>query len=366
MRWPLLACILAACGFRKGAIATDDGSVIGDDDAPGMDAMGIDVMPDAPAFCYGSGLVETCFDDAPSGTVTLDNDIDTDTDGLCDDDPRNAAWCVIAAGSITVNDIAVTGALPLVLVSTSTIDVDGMLDASSKVDGSQIGAGATSDGCLPGTLPSDANAGGAGGSFGGLGGDGSKTGHGTAGAALTPTTLRGGCPGQRGGGGPGVGGAGGPGGGAVYLIADTITVDGTINASGAGGQAGQSAQAGGGGAGAGGMIGFDAMTVTVTGTVLANGGGGGEGGRGGGGAAQDGTDPNPTMPLVRAPGGSDSTTGCDGGDGAAGTMLDGINGEQPNSMTTAGGGGGGGGGGIIKLYRAGAITGANVSPLPPS
>ena len=80
-------------------------------------------------------------------------------------------------------------------------------------------------------------------------------------------------------------GAFGPGGGAVYLIANTLVVNGTINASGGGGAGALTGMdgmdgGGGGGGGAGGFIGLDAPTVTVNaaGQIFANGGGGGEGG----------------------------------------------------------------------------------------
>ena len=358
MRSALLACALAACNFRPGTISSGDGAIIIDSDPrDGIDAPSdaLAGLPDA-SVCYGTGLVRACFAAAPSGGVTINANIDTDTSNLCDDDPRNAAWCVVAGASVSVTGVVgVTGLRPLVLVSTSTIVVSGAFDASSK-RGGQVGAGANAAGCNPGTAPSGAMAGGAGGSFGGMGGNGSGTGAGSRGATVMPTTLRGGCPGQNGGGGN-AGGARGNGGGALSLIAEaSITVSGAINASGAGGGAGTNPQGGGGGGGSGGLIAFDAPSVAIGGVAFANGGGGGEGGTAGGNSGEVGQDPLTFNNA--APGGSTSSSGGDGGDGSVGTTLDGSNAGAPSG---GGGGGGGGGAGVIRLYRATSIAG-NASP----
>src|SRR5690606_28127761 len=129
------------------------------------------------------------------------------------------AWCVIAGESITVTGtVGVMGSRPLVLVATNAIAVEGTLDAASRRVDLKRGPAANATACLAGTAPTGAKDGGAGGSFGGKGGDGGGTGKGLAGAAITPTSLHGGCRGQDGGGANK--GVGGEGGGAVYLIAE--------------------------------------------------------------------------------------------------------------------------------------------------
>ncbi len=84
-------------------------------------------------------------------------------------------------------DVGVIGSRPLVLVATGIIEISAMLDAASH-NGStapfttaQVGAGANSSECDPGTFPTpnaSSGCGGAGGSFGtrgGRGGDGIGT-----------------------------------------------------------------------------------------------------------------------------------------------------------------------------------------------
>jgi hypothetical protein len=334
-------------GMRDGSVATDDTLT---------DTMG---PPSDSNNCFGTGLVTACFAAAPTGAKVLSGDIDTGTSGLCDTDPRNDDWCVIAGASISVpGTVHVTGTKPLVLVATGTIDIPGALDSSSKRATGQVGAASLS--CSSVVMVPGASSGGAGGSFGtkggnGGGGAGAATG-GTAGDAVSPTTLRGGCRGQDGNGTNK--GAGGGGGGALYLISNTsITVGGSINASGAGGSAGTTNASGGGGGGAGGFIGLDAPTVSSAGTIIANGGGGGEGS----GSVTPGNPGGDVTGLGPAAGGSaGSATGGDGGNGATGTLDPTAGGSSNN-----GGGGGGGGVGIVRLDRAASIGGGGtVSPAP--
>jgi hypothetical protein len=331
-----------------------------------------DVEIDAPdAFtgdgsaCYGTGLVRACFDAPPTGNQTLNATINTTSSTLCDTDPRNAAWCVIAGATISVQGtVTATGTKPLVLVSTGTITVSGVLDVASHRAVGSVGAGANPTACLAGTAPT-MNSGGAGGSFGGTGGTGAATGGGAGGvaaAAMTsPTALRGGCPGQKGG--STGGGNGGNGGGATFLIASSISVIGSINASGSGGiNANANSSSGGGGGGAGGYIGLEAQTVTIAGQVFANGGGGGEASGTSSTGVPGGDSPDALTPGAGGAGGSDFAT--NGGNGSQGATLDGAPGAAnctgmcttPNS-----GGGGGGGAGIIKVIPA-QTTGGTVSP----
>ncbi|MCK5431410.1 MAG: hypothetical protein KAJ03_01635 [Gammaproteobacteria bacterium] len=158
-----------------------------------------------------------------------------------------------------------------------------------------IGSGACGGG--GGTYSAGNAAGGAGGGYGGAGGAG-----GTPGA--TSSTAGGVCglgkyinidsgAGSGGGGGAGQassGSSGGRGGGWITLIANSITITGTINSTGAGGGDDTNAAAGGGGAG--GMILIIGCSVTLdNGTFIVIGGDGGDttsGSAGGGGGAGGG------------------------------------------------------------------------------
>lgn len=334
---------------------------------------GVDVDT-MPGHCYGTGLVTACFDAVPTGsiTVTTNTTINTDTDERCAPTLNAVPACVVAAESITVNGglfLAATGTKPLVLVATQTITVDGTLTVGSFRQLNFVGAGSDMPGCDTGVAPGG-SAGGAGGSFGGMGGNGGAVGTaGMAGATLAVTELRGGCSGQPGGDataplGPG---AAGRGGGALYLIAETsIAVAGTVSAGGGGGGGGAAgASAGGGGGGSGGFIGFDTPALMIAGSAHANGGGGGEGSSQAAGAPGG----DATSATNQAQGGTGGTSfGANGGDGAAGTMLNGEAGSNTCGgacTTPTSGGGGGGGAGVIKLYRAtSASGGGTISPAP--
>jgi hypothetical protein len=348
------------------------GICVGDEPVPG-EAGG--------ELCYGTGLVKPCFPTAPTDVVTLTSSIDTGS-SMCSTTVTAANdLCVIAGSTIQVPanmTIGVTGAKPLVLVATAIVEISGTLDAASHNGATngfptaQVGAGSNPGGCNMGTPAAAANSGGggAGGSFGGVGGNGGNgvgaaaTG-GMAGPMLTPTVLRGGCPGQDGI--NGTFGTGGHGGGAVYLIAGTeIRISGTLNASGEGGLRGNAGGAGAGGGGSGGMIGLDSPMITNSGTVFAN---GGSGGQGSGQMTAGSTGPEPTGAGQAAP----ATSGCsicgEGGRGGARTMAAG-NGQNGDSINVGGGntfyGGGGGGGGsigVIKVYGGGTLMGQR-SPDP--
>ena len=344
-------------------------------DLPAASADAESDASDAPSrVCYGAanGIVKPCFDLAPTGDVTLDAAINTTIEPSCSvvvlDVP--AGLCVVAGANITVPagvTVAVGGTRPLVLVATGTISVDGNLDAASRhapsapYDTFQIGAGANpTGGCNAPGVPG-ASGGAAGGSFmvlGGAGGGGIGSTGGSPGAAQSTLALRGGCPGQSALG--TLGGRGGRGGGAVYLIANSINIPGTINASGEGGGPGLTgASSGGGGGGAGGLIGLDAATINNTGLVLANGGGGGEG-SGGGTSGLPGADPTGVAPATGGIGGS---AGGNGGVGGAGGTGGGNNtGSNGQSTANDGGGAGGGGTGVIKVYRS--VLGGTHSPSP--
>lgn len=357
-----LALLLAGCSFSSNPTAADgspqDAAV---DGAPPLtDAATMLVDP----VC-GGAFTSVCVE-MPAAALTLETQtIDTATSSRCVATRLAPGLdaCVIAASSIVIpgnHTVTVTGRRPLVLLSTTTITISGVLDAASHQVTSMAGPGADAGPCpsnegnavLPTAGPMGDGGGGFGGSFGGAGnngGNGALAGQGgTAAPAISATTLRGGCPASSGAGTHG--GAAGRGGGAVLLIAaQTLSIDGTVNASGAAGAAGKMG-GGGGGGGSGGMIILDADTVNTTGKVFANGGGGGEGGNNTMTEARAGAEP--TAPNAAAAGGRDGTMfGGDGGDGGFGTMLSGLPGGN-GAVGSAGGGGGGGGGGVgvIRIF----------------
>jgi len=282
--------------------------------------------------------------------------------------------------------LRVVGGKPLLVVSDTTIAIDGVIDASSFFDGVafQLGAGANPTDC-PASPPElgqscvqEGASGGGGGGYGSRGGQGGEGGDthdcggtdgisgGAGGApAASLTTLRGGCAGRDGAPSTQPGselkiGIGAPGGGAFYLSARTmVTIGGIVHAGGAGGRASLGGRAGGGGGGTGGLIGLEAQTVIVTsaGIVAANGGAGGGGADGGLASAGDDAKPDATV----AKGGKREGAGADGGDGGFVGKLDGQHGET----ASRGGGGGGGGVGVVHFhYRGLNITGATISPAP--
>jgi hypothetical protein len=272
------------------------------------------------------------------------------------------------------------GDLPLVIVATSTIRIEGTLDASSNP--SSRGAGANPMTCAMSTggpglqCAQHAGSGGGGGGFGAAGGAGGEGGDtrdcgnaldgqpgGAAGQASTPpATLRGGCAG--GGGAPsnaagGMIGSGGAGGGAISLVARDKVIVGTtgrILAGGGGGQPGRE-RAGGGGGGAGGMIVIESVDVDLQpmSVVAANGGGGAGGGDG------NVADPGePGLPSTEAAdGGDEDPAGGAGGDGGV------ISAEAGRAGTLADRGGGGGGGGV-GFIRVRAKTGSQSGIASPA
>jgi len=348
--WLLVVASLAGCRQLAGL----------DDPIPG------DAIASGGTFCYGTGLVRVCFDEAPTGALVIAQTIDTGAFGCSTHvTSGGTGLCVIGGESISLASgqsvSAIGSGVPLVLVATTTIDIDGTLDASAKHQGSSTPAGGGFTGCQAGTNPASGTygGGGQGGSFlakGGDGGGGGAQAGGIAGSALAvPTTPHGGCAGHAG---ANQGGNGGKGGGAVYLIANNaITVRGRLDASGAGGSGeGDSMGAGGGAGGSGGMIGLDAPSVVIDGAVCAVGGGGAAGaydnqGNNGGDASGG------TTACTPGPGGtaqSSAGAGGDGGSDGAGT---------PGGSATYGGGGGGGSSGYITIY--GTFSGSGAIHPPP-
>lgn len=293
---------------------------------------------------------------------------------------RNA--CVLRVASLNVTSTGVLyggGDLPLIVVSSGDVTIDGIVDVSSyqtdptfssfvRGAGSNTGGTAGADGGGPVGFGSYADGGGGGGGFcgaGGNGGDGSGGGgdHGNGGAAGGATTLEplvGGADGGNGGTNPD---SNGPGGGALQISSSTrilIGATAVFGAAGGGGDNGiddgNDTNAGGGG-GSGGALLLEAPTVSVTSGARFNAGGGGgaSGGCVGMSDGRDGGDAAESFFLgtLRAPGGAHQcgTAGITGGQGAGDTTVGGGAGQ--GGVTNASGGGGGGG---CIVFRTGGGT----------
>ncbi len=353
MVWCALAALGSGCVFRSGELAGADAQ-----EADTLD-VATDTQPDVPTptvNCFGtSGLALVCLEEIPPGQLTIDvaTSIDTGSSPLCAALRAGSSnVCVIAAHALTFSaPVTVTGLRPLVLLSITAMTISEMLDVASH-RGLPPGAGGDASPCDAGADPTGSG-GAQAGTFGSMGGDGGNsegaTDRGTRGAVLpTPATLRGGCIGADG---AGSLASRGHGGGAVLLIAETITISGSINASGSPGAGAPAGRHGGGGAGTGGMIVFDAPTITVSGPVHANGGGGG-GGSSNGTAGSVGSEP----PVVGgAPGGAPGGSGGSGGIGSLGAAA-GSSGVAGTNNNDGGGGGGGGAGVILQFRHAGALA----------
>ena len=369
----------AACNFRHGAAATDGQELFSD--ATTSDAR----KPDAPltdaATCetIASLGVNLCPSGAPAAGIEImvDESLDT-TDGtttpsdpslVCAPAPgaMPSQVCILYAQSIKIDSgvtLSAHGNNVLVLISTSSIDIEGSLDVASHVGaGGQVGPGPNNGRCDGGNN-ANGNGGGQGGSNGtraGNGGneEGTNNTAGIAGAAIAPVALARGCNGSDG---SGSGGSHGAGGGVVLLAAPQMTIGdaGRIDASGASGTGAGAGRHGGGGGGSGGMIVIDAAAIAVTGSgqLFAN------GGHGGGGSSFFNAGASGSDPTGAGSGGSAGTAGGSGGDGGAGAFgatpaAPGIDGQS----NTDGGGGGGGGAGFVLVHSGTSLAGnPNVSP----
>ncbi len=266
----------------------------------------------------------------------------------------------LATGAV----LFVSGLRPLAIVSTGSIQIDGLLGVSA--DGSQSGAGAALQYCdlghgkEGGGDVSTAGGGGGGGAYGEPGAAGGVIGGMSIPAAggeawgsddLVP--LHGGCPG-----GPGEGpfGDGGGGGGAIQLVSGQfIGIGGEVRASGGKGSGGD-AIGGGSGGGSGGAILLQAPTVTGVSAIgdpalfVRGGGGGGGGGGGINGIVGDNGQGGDSGGGGGQGGGSPGGQTSDGGDGGSGGRpnLNAQVGKNSDFQIGEGysGGGGGGGGGV--------------------
>jgi hypothetical protein len=346
-----------------------------------------DMMIDMPldmfdARCFGKAPFTTCLSMPPTSSVTLPQNINTDSTGQFNCTASGGTVeligtsaveaCVFAGTTVNASGsiIGVFGSRPLVVLSSGNLNVSTPnFDISSGSGGN--GPNANPADCAPamnmnGQSSGNGGGGGAGGSFGARGGEGGVGGSGvlSGGTAKPADTafnkLRGGCAGGQGAG-PSGAAAGGAGGGAVYLVArGTLTIDGTINASGAGGTGGQGPRGGGGGGGSGGMVVLHAtnLNVNVVGRVFANGGGGG------GGAGASGTNggagADPTVADVGAMGGQrGDIQGAPGGTGGFKATV-----ASDGTAAVQGAGGGGGGVGVIRILSGQSPAPLTVSPTP--
>jgi hypothetical protein len=395
---------LSACTFSPSGLDPDP------DATPGVDAT---VPPDGPPpFPPLPGNVvhvpeEGWFGgDAAvvwSANVTIDTTALTltgpGTGGLTfemrEHDPPGSQIATLHLGDLTVASgvtVRVVGNRPLVVISSGSVTLSGVIDAGARDSIPGAGGGAPGQGTGPGApgthLPGQSND--SGGSGGGHATPGARGGNGCGDddedvplcmpgqAALGPaggmaygdaevTVLTGGSGGGRGGQDDGnacTPGAGGAGGGAVQLYAvGTIDIasGGGILAGGGGGRGGGGqggcAAAGGGGGGAGGAIYLQAGRIELAGTLAANGGGGGAGATGGS-DAQAGTDG--ALGETPAGGGPDSSSGGSaGGAGGAAAIA-----PTPGVDDDSNGGGGGGAVGYIVLHCSEFAGDGLVSPAP--
>jgi hypothetical protein len=204
--------------------------------------------------------------------------------------------------SITISgSVALAGASPAILRSTSDITVGANLNASGATSGNQQGGAAVAGGCRGGNTGQMGQCSGSGGGAGGVevttgtgGGGAGHVGAGGGGANggdggepsgsdwLVPLLEEGGSGGGGGGSGTiGAGGPGGGGGGIVELVAaGTLTIDGNVTCNGGVGTDGEGALAatagGSGGGGSGGAVLVRAIAIAGAGSLSAVGGAGGD------------------------------------------------------------------------------------------
>jgi hypothetical protein len=253
---------------------------------------------------------------------------------------------VFTMKSLTVDEsanVAVFGALPVVLVAEEDVNVQGVIALVN------YGLEPTAGG---GSVSSDGNAGGPGGGKGGAsdgynaGGGGAYCGHGGKGNGVS--TAEGGATYGKPeisplvAGSAGANSAGGRGGGAIQIVAGkelTIGAKGAIAAPGKGGGNG------GGGGGSGGAILLESSKVTISGKVAANGGGGSVFG-------EEGTPPAEMGHFDDVPAAGVNT----GGKGGAGAQVNGGDGAITAGDPKSAGGGGGGAGRIRINTATGSAT----------
>ncbi len=253
--------------------------------------------------------------------------------------------------------IAVTGGVPLVLVSLGDVTIFGAsIDAASAGLSTGPGGGGGATGYANGMGPGGGTGGsasatvaGSGGSYCGVGGlGGGQTAPGTAYGSADIRPLVGGSAG----GGGAVGS--GAGGGAIQISAAgamALNAGTTLTVGGQGGPiGGLASDQNAGGGGSGGSILLEATSVTLAGTLAANGAGGGGDYTGKGGA-------DATPSATPAAGGSGGANGAAGGAGGAAATSDGSPGQASAGINSGGGGGGTGRIRINSMSGAATVTG---------
>lgn len=272
--------------------------------------------------------------------------------------------------------VTVTGANALILLVDQDVTASGLSPAAPTVISAaadrylQAGPGAPSSAGGAGTnggYPNSYGVGGAGhlgqGGKGGTGNAAGTAGGGIYGIAPMTALLEAGATGGRCSG-PSGQNVGGRGGGALQISACgkiDLGANVIVNASGGGGQANHSfVGQGGGGGGSGGTLILEASVLAIAGALVSNGGGGGSGvcadvdGANWGGSSIGST-------PVSTPASGGSCAMSTGGDGGAGTSVDG----QTGSTGGFGGGGGGACGPIFLNVPPGtAPMVAAASPAP--
>ncbi len=313
----------------------------------------------------------------------IDTDEDCDTVIIQDEGPE---ICVLRRDDAYIpnGDIRVTGERALAIAATSSLVLEGRIDASAE---GSTGGPAASELGIGETAGNDKGAGGGGYATGGApggtvdeAGAGGEGGDAYGNVELEP--LRGG---SRGGDIP-AGNAANPldhggGGGAVQLVSCgelTISPQGKVHVGGGGGRGGGGSEGGGGGGGSGGAILVEAVSLQVQGILAANGGGGGAGscperadGRGLNGADADASEQPASGggPCVIVLDPEDvSSTDSGGRGGAGGAAESAPSAGDETSFSDGGPGAGGGAAGRIRLNVGPGstmdITNAVVSPDP--
>ena len=296
-----------------------------------------------------------------------------------------AIWSVGAFTLQSGTRLTVKGSQPLVVVASSTVEIDGHIDASGSDTTPGPGGFAAASGTGKGLdgVKTGGNASGAGGggnaTIGGSGGTKMSVAGGLGGPAENASGVKlvGGSGGGNGGGFPTAScsdptrGRGGVGGGAIQFSAvGGISITGTFDLGGGGGSGGCADNGsandyrGGGGGGAAGMLVFESATsiqVNSFAEIVAAGGGGGEGGESNGNGV-DGF-AGPAVPASTAVGGVGSGgNGGNGGQASNGSAFAPFGGLGNESA-----GGGGGSAGRVFFGTRGAapiiVAGSTIAAL---
>lgn len=261
---------------------------------PGTDYMvfgcSVSASTPPPSVLIASNVGPVC-DTAGTSDLILPESVEPlqlDTAADCDSvvtDGYGQQLCVKKYRTVSLavgSTLRASGPRPLVLIATSGMEINGLIDVTGRGDTPGPGGRATM-----GAGPGSGQTPGGGAGYGTAGANSGFPGYGEGGAIygvqqLVP--LLGGAPG----GGSGPGGTtspmpGGAGGGAVQLIscnALTIGYAGKVNAGGGGGPRTLSSSDIGSGGGSGGGVLIEALYVSIAGVIAANGGGGGADGDG--------------------------------------------------------------------------------------